>query len=373
MRFITLLFLIIPFLNANSQIKYSIPFELIDYRIYLKGTINNVECSFLYDTGAFGVDLDKLFIKNNGIKIPKYPKRKAFVINLNEYKKEITSVRSVDINIIGGNADEGILGINFFKDYIVEIDYEQQVINLFDINSVISNEYSKVEAKQLKGLMHYGKFCTDLEILFNDSIIYNGEFIFDTGSGRNITLFDEVKSEKESGNPVRKGMNSSFHGINLSEYVKTKEVLFNNLTYPELIVDYSFDTNEDVKSLIDGVIGGQFLQNFNIILNYNEQSIYFKQNNRNNFTREILTDGIIYRDRRKDLGGLLVSAIIEHELVNTKFKLGDIILEINEQNVIELDYKEMRNLQNIESNIIHYKLLRRKREIDIVTEVHKIM
>lgn len=373
MRLTTLLFLLTLTLNSNSQIKYSIPFELVDYRIYLKGTINDVDCSFLYDTGDFGVALDKLFIENNGIEIPKYARRKAFVIRLNKFEKEISSVRNQDINIIGGNTDEGILGVDFFKEYIMEIDYDHKLLNLYDTSTVIVKDYSEIETQQFKGLMLYGSFSTKIQIKFNENINLNGNFLFDTGSGRNITLFSQFDSKKESGNPIRKGINSSYHGNNLSEYVRAKEISFNNTTFSDLIVDRSLDENGKVTNLINGVIGGQFLQNFSIIFNYNEQRIYLKQNHKDNFTREMLTDGIIYRDRRKDLGGLLVSAKIEHSLLNNKLKLGDLILEINNKKVVDLDYFEMRNLQGVEGNKIHYKVLRRKRKIDIVTEVFKIM
>jgi|GEM_PF-2214444 len=369
----TVLFILSFALNVNSQLKYSIPFELIDYRIYLKGTINEVECSFLYDTGDFGVALDKLFIEKNGIEIPKYAKKNVFLIRFNNFEKQLSSVTSQDINIIGGNSDEGVIGIDFFKDFIVEIDYEQQVLKLFDINTKIDNSYSEVETNQFKGLILYGRFTTKLEIVFNENSCLNGDFLFDTGSGRNITIFSQLDSNLDSENPIRKGMNSSYHGNNISEFIKTKEVFFNNGSFLNLIVDRSFDTNKEVANRIDGVIGGQFLQNFNIILNYTKHAVYLKQNNNDNFTKEMLTDGIIYRDRRKDLGGLLVSAKIEHELLNDKFKLGDLILEINGNKVVELDYFYMRNLQLVEGNKIHYKVLRKRKKIDIVTEVLKVM
>lgn len=370
---ILVFFLLIPF-SSFSQLQYSLPINIIDYRIYLNGMINGKTCNFLFDTGDYGVILDKQFKEKNNIVIPKLSERKEFEISLNGFTKKTLFIRVQDCNSIGGNSDQGVIGVDFFKDYIVEIDYKNKLLNLYSTDYIVDSTYSVLSPKQLKGLFIHGSFIFDLIVNIDDSTSFTGNFLFDTGSGRNITILNHVNLNFNSDSALRKGINSNHHGLNLSKYFVAKSVSFNNESYNNLVIDYILDESNEVSKKIDGIIGGQFLQNFKIIIDYKKSLIYLKkQENPLGFTKKLITDGIIYRDRRTDLGGLLVSGIIIHPSLKTDIKLNDLIIKINDKDVNEIDYVKMRELQSIKNNSIKYTIKRKRKIITINTNVKKIL
>ncbi|MCV6629670.1 MAG: hypothetical protein OIF50_07410 [Flavobacteriaceae bacterium] len=110
-------------LNALGQKKpLRIPFELKANRIFIQGKINNKKAILMYDSGASGLDIQNRLIKNKSNKI---------TIEIGKgFKTQIVRrkyVGSLDFKKFDKSAHyHAIIGVDFFKNYIVEINYSNR-------------------------------------------------------------------------------------------------------------------------------------------------------------------------------------------------------------------------------------------------------
>jgi hypothetical protein len=86
----------------------------------------------------------------------------------------------------------------------------------------------------------YGFFFIPINLVVNDTLSINGNFLFDTGSGRNITLVNSAEvTEKKSGQFAAIRKNTSFYGFDESIYFKAKEVVFYCVKWNDILIDYT--------------------------------------------------------------------------------------------------------------------------------------
>ena len=359
-----------PKIIGKENILCSIPFRFIDNRIYLQGSLNDKPCSFMYDIGSGGIGIDKSYAQQNNI-----GNRDQLEIRFNKYSITTSSYRLDDCKSLGSDADEGILGIDFFKDYLVEINYENHVLNLYNLNDSIDASYTKTDATKIKGLPLWGCFAINLEVRLKDGTVLKGKYAFDTGSTRNITILNPSNIERVSEFVIKNAENSSYFGNNKLKYFQVDRVFFNNSAFNNLIVDYSPDNEGELLKVIDGIIGGQFLQNFKILIDYEKGNLYMKNNPvMTSFVTSMYGNGIEFRDRRKDLGGLLVCRLTEHpNLISGDIKFNDLIIQINGIDVSRMEYDYLLKIHQAENNAINYKLKRGRKTIEVKTMTTRIL
>lgn len=277
---ISLLFLSLVSAKSFAKPEYSIPFKLIDNKIIVNFEIDNVKCLFVYDTGANGIDLDSTFVSNNKINL-KDILRKGLTYSSNRFSKTVKYSVARDWYKYTGDLNQGILGGSFFEDYLIEIDYKNQLINLYNPDYVIDTDYQKLNVKKIKNnLNFYNFFTTRLTLKLANNKIINGDFLIDTGSSRNITLINQdLRSKCKNLNIVKvTANNASAHGFNKSEYFQCPAIEFNNVNYDSLIIDNNVDIKKSNElSNYIGILGGKFLKNFKILIDYKNSNIYIKE------------------------------------------------------------------------------------------------
>jgi hypothetical protein len=373
-RFFLMLVLIFYTVNIYGKLLYKIPFMFCGNRIYLQGLVNGKKCSLLYDTGAFGISIDKEFASENSIVESTLQSRKEIGVTIGDFNKRSIFYKIQDCKSIGSSIDNGIIGINFFENYLVEIDYSEHLLNIYS-REEIPQGYTKLDAIWQKNIQFLGSFITNTTITFGDSTIYTGRFIIDTGSGRNISLLKHVPIKIKKDFCIWKGKSASHYGFNVSKVFKIDNFSFNNKNYYGLIADCSMDDNMEATTAIDGIIGGKFLRNFKIVVDFTGHAIYFKENlYQDGFVSNYIGDNIGYRDRINDLGGLLVVSILEHpSFPKNKIKLDDIIIEVNNVSVKSKEYNDIKKLFNIEGERITYKIKRGSKIFNVESEIKKIL
>lgn len=361
-------------MNVHAKFLYKIPFIFSGNRIYVEGLINGQKCTLLYDTGAYGITIDKEFAENNNVKEMSLKDKSEIEISISEFNKKTLFYKVQDCKTIGSTMDMGIVGINLFEDYLVEIDYTEHVLNIYSRDEVLQG-YIQLEAKWQKHIQFLGSFITNATIVLNDSTAYTGRFIIDTGSGRNITLLRHVPVKVKKDYFTWRGKNASWYGFNVSKVFKMDKFIFNKITYSGLIADYSMDENMEASTAIDGIIGGGFLRNFKIVVDYSGRAIYFKENlHIDGFVSSYTGDNVSYRNRVDDLGGLLVVSILDHPLfIHSKIKLDDIIIAVNGVSVQSKEFDKLEELFNIEGFHITYTIKRGDKIFNVENEIKKIL
>src|SRR6266550_2601998 len=118
---------------ASGQSARRIPFELVGNHIYLQGRVNHsAPLWFLFDTGAASSYFDARQAKALGLGVQ--GESKTVVINFPgmTLRNQAFSIQPLGFGIYDGHAVDGLLGYDFICRFVVQIDYANRTINLFE-------------------------------------------------------------------------------------------------------------------------------------------------------------------------------------------------------------------------------------------------
>ncbi len=286
----------LPAGTASDKIR----FELSNNLIIIPVFVNGVELSFILDTGVgstiiFSVDnknslelknASKIYLRGLGDDEPveaiKSLKNEVKIGEAASVDHTIYLVLDESINFSPrmGFPVHGIIGYDFFKDFILDINYTKKVIK---INKPNSYTYRKC------------KKCYQTTLDFRDknkrpflSAKYKSEkglvdinLLLDSGSGSSLWLFEnEKKGIKVSDNSFRDFLGKGFNGDIYGERTKIKELHIGDFMLKD--VTTSFPDSIYIKGISvndrHGSLGGGVLRRFNIIMDYPNKKISFKKN-----------------------------------------------------------------------------------------------
>jgi len=263
----------------------SLPFHLIDGYILIDGEINNRKGKFMFDTGnPQGLLLNNNFLdlkKNNKVGNGRTGSRQQLMI----YQSDIANVKIINevnwdslnnvMHADFGFIEEGItkdflgfLGYEFIENYEFIIDYDAQVINLYQLDETghsSQNIYNKEDViESLKFTTLSEKQMPVLEFsLANEKIVS----YFDTGNQGSINLLPSFK-DKLLHTKDLKSFNNGWYG-----QPNSPTFVLDGLTYNgnklEKIRNLSILDSD--KNEIE--IGYQFLKNYKSVWNYKTNTI----------------------------------------------------------------------------------------------------
>ncbi len=287
------------FVLSNNKKKDKISFKLINNLPVLPVEVNGTKLSFILDTGVKSTilfsleDADSLVLKNTQpIQLQGLGQGGAVdALKSRNNKLKVGNVVDIDHNLFVifdkslnfsprmGIPIHGILGSDFFQNFVVEIRYSAGKIIVYD-----PKEYSFKKCRR----------CEDLEITFVNSKPYiplkkvvSGEpntlnLLVDSGSSDVLWLFEDEGFLTE--NP--KNYFEDFLGLGLSGNIfgkrtKLPEIQLGNISLKN--VNAAFPEEGAInKARIykerDGSVGGGFLSKFNITLDYANKKMRFKKN-----------------------------------------------------------------------------------------------
>lgn len=289
-------------LKGNKK-RSRIPFQLVNNLPVIKIEINGTEFSFILDTGVkssllfsaesveefylgktvavqihgLGSDgpVEALKSQNNIIKVGNAIDRNHELYLVFDSALNFSPRMGVPIN--------GILGSEFFKNFIVEINYSSKVITIYD-----PKKYSLSSCKK----------CKDIPLNFVDEkpyidlVVSSGNskkevtLLIDSGSSDVLWLFDEGSFIREQPkNYFQDFLGLGFGGNIYGKRSRIAELALEdfrlknvNTSFPEEAAITKARLYEDR----DGSVGGGFLSRFNIIFDYGNNRMRFKKNRRFN-------------------------------------------------------------------------------------------
>jgi hypothetical protein len=277
-----------------------INFKLINNLIIIPVEINGVELSFLLDTGISkpiifnflnltedlqinqaekiylrglgeGESVEALRSRNNIFKIGK-----ALSISQSLY-----AVFDANLNFAPrlGVPIHGIIGYDFFKDFIVEINYSSTYIKIYDPKSYKPKRCSSCEGFDIE-FFNNKPYITGVVEIRDEEIPIT--LLIDSGGSDALWLFDD----EELGITVPGKHFDDFLGIGLSGSVYGKRAKVNSLSLGKFKlrhVNVSFPDSTSISYARkfkerNGTISGELLKRFNIIFDYPNRKISLKRN-----------------------------------------------------------------------------------------------
>ncbi|NND93564.1 MAG: hypothetical protein HKN45_01795 [Flavobacteriales bacterium] len=204
-RLSLILFLLVSILGINAhagssshwiledqiEVSRAIPLKRSGNLFFIESIVNNQNGNFILDTGAEGLVVNQTYFRdykidrtsevgtiNSESDFVKYIKVDGLVLGDIQFKGRTADV--VDLSQIENNRGFkvfGLIGLSFFRDYIVEVDMKSSALILHDRDYIIEEEaYIDVPTKSYNGVPSI-------------SLSVNGEklrFILDTGAEMNV-------------------------------------------------------------------------------------------------------------------------------------------------------------------------------------------
>lgn len=287
---------------SSDKDKLTIPFTSINNLIFIEVAVNGVPMVFLLDSGVdktilfsleeveevrfsqaekatfrgLGNDLQSvegLKTSNNTLSITEH-----FVDN----NHDIYILLDQDFNISSGLGVpvNGILGFDFFKNHIIEIDYVRNKIHVYnDLNKIRKKIDRKF--KKLNFSIENGKPYLTAEVILND---YKDrlKLLIDTGNGDAVWLFqDKIPGATVPENHFEDFLGRGFNGEVHGKRAKLDKITFYHYTFEQPYVAFPDTLSiQNVKMVQDraGSLGAEILRRFTVVFDYRNQAVYLRPN-----------------------------------------------------------------------------------------------
>ncbi|WP_424961750.1 aspartyl protease family protein [Ekhidna sp.] len=358
---IALLALVSYLLNAQTPIT-STKMQLFGDHLFIQLSVDGSEpLDFIFDTGdglpvidldvanELGLDLNHKASKTSAQGAVKGALIDHNTIELNgiQLEKDIqlyaTSLRHLEMSI-GRNID-GIIGYDLLHHYVVRLDYNKGMFELYDQNAYQHDGFGESFEFKLDNYIPH----IEGEVTLNDGEVLSGDFFINTGAGTTLDFNTKFADKNEIVN--RTGEHFSYPVAGLSD----KETMH----YEGRVQNFGFGTFDFSKMPIGistakhgiqnnkkvaGIMGNKLLKRFNITFDYSREKIYFLKNENYNDPFSVNASGI-YLQLSEDMSKVLVHRVYDASPAKVAgIKTDAEILKVNGKDVSEYTLPQLRSI-----------------------------
>lgn len=252
-----------------------VPFTVRDNRIYVDGTINGSGPLVMqFDLGADGLN----FNKDKLAKAPNIPWEATDVLVNSEGRNTVPSSRQVTIRLGAmewtgqaivqtGNMkgyEDAIFGNSLFRDRVVEIDYDRQVLRIHPTMPPIGAAFVR----------HPLALDNGVRPLIQGDLLVDGEhitewYLFDTGHSG--TLLVSARQNRDHKLSARLG---AWFGFGSRRLFKARGFRIGDVELPPAmaVLERKHDVHQGAK--YGGILGNAWLRRFNVILDNRQGALW---------------------------------------------------------------------------------------------------
>ncbi|MFD2565196.1 aspartyl protease family protein [Aquimarina rubra] len=303
-----ILFFIVSF-TCSAQEGFKLPegvrgdkinFELANNLIIIPVELNGVQLSFILDTGVgstilFSIDkreslelknATKIFLRGLGNEAPAEAiKSTGNLLKIGDTYSNNHTVymifdESMNFSPLMGFPVHGIIGYDFFRKFILNINYSKEVIKIFDPKLYRYKKCKKCYVTDLD--LNNGRRRPLIKAKYEtDTGLIDVNLLLDSGSSSALWLFENPEIDltvpKDSFEDfLGKGFNGDIYG----QKTKVKGLRIGDYKVKEVTASFPDSLYIQGISLKDrqGSVGGSVLRRFNLIVDYPNKKITFKKN-----------------------------------------------------------------------------------------------
>jgi len=267
-------------------------------------------------------------------------------------------------------AVEGIIGKVIFGPYVVEIDFERSVLNLFDPVDFDGKEKGKEVPLIING---YPFLDTTLNLTGEEEIPVR--LVVDLGARHALSLY--INKEKKVIPPEKSVdgiIGSGMQGDVFGKWSRISRLEMGPLDIKEVIT--TFPNEGDSMGLSqhrsDGNLGSQVLRRFFVIFDYQHQRMFLKPNSSYSKPFHFNMAGLLLRQHPD--GRKLVYDVIENSPADQKgIKKGDVIDTVNGRDVREYGFEELENLFTQEKENVTLGISRDSGKLDFTLTLKRLI
>lgn len=280
----------------------NVPFSLVNNLIVINAEVNGKKLSFLLDTGIkktmiFNLKFADSLVLRNVEKIQLSGLGEGSAINAMKSKGNLFKMKGIvnsdmDLFVITDNLFDlsakmgmdihGIIGGDLFNDFIVKINYGNERLTFYDPNTYQPKNCKGCETFPLD--FYNNKPFINVEVENHLAKIIHVKLLIDSGGGDSLWLFphsnpDIVVSDRYFDDFLGRGLNGDIFG----KKSRIKKLKIGSFEFEDASVSYP-DSTSIVKVHANkernGTLGAGILKRFMVIMDYGNQKITLKRNNK---------------------------------------------------------------------------------------------
>ncbi|MNK62570.1 hypothetical protein D3C87_817550 [compost metagenome] len=288
------------FLLENNATKATVPFKLINNLIFIPIKVNGVELNFLLDSGVeetilFSMEEKQEVSFNNVVKIKlrglgseeeieglKSTKNilETHGLKSNDHTVFIILDQSFNLSSHIGIPVNGIIGYKFFKNNLVEVNYQKKRIMVHSKSAKYQAKLDK-QFKVVPITIERAKPYIMTKATVNDEEI-PAKLLIDIGNSDAFWVFDNDKIKLPNKN-FPDFLGKGFSGDIEGHRAKIDKFSIDEFDFRKPIVSFPDSISiRNVKMVPGriGSVGGEVLKRFTLVLDYGEKKLYLKKNSK---------------------------------------------------------------------------------------------
>jgi hypothetical protein len=247
--------------------------------------------NFILDTGSGGVSLDSTTVSY--FRLPVTPSERrlrgigsmrkiSYVMNRTLHLPNL-DVEHLDIHIndyelltsVYGVRIDGIIGYSFLSRYIVKIDYDNNVVEVWNQGKIKYPKSGILLNPVISGIPVF-----DASIIDNNNT--SSRFYFDTGAGLCLLMseaFEQDSSILSKGKKIILTQAEGLGGKTQMKLTTVKQIKIGKYKFKKVPAHiFKDEYNVTAYPSLGGLIGNDLLRRFNLVLNYSEREIHLRPN-----------------------------------------------------------------------------------------------
>lgn len=279
--------------------KVTIPFQLVNNLVIVKANLNDTDLNLILDTGS---NLNMLFSfpEKDSIAFENTSKIKitgpgmdqpidAYISKKNSIQLKNLKCNDLDVILLfheelqlGTNIGfpiHGILGADFFKNQIVEIQYAQRKINIYKTDSKKAISIKKgfqTLPIHIKGDKPY----LPIDLSVDENQFKTLDLLIDTGLSDGLWILPNMIDYKNN-RFIHDFLGNGLGGEIFGDRTRFSQIKFSNFKIENPIVSFPDSIAFSKKNLLierNGSLGGGILNRFTVIFDYNKNEMCLKPN-----------------------------------------------------------------------------------------------
>ncbi len=275
---------------ATGHSSLAIPIEVNNNLILIETRLNGKRpIKLIFDTGASATVINSDLSDELGIKGTEKMDGTATGGNIQGMmaKGVKIAVKGVEVSDqpvgllalprIPGFDFDGAIGFDFINQFVVEIDYLNKTMNLYDPASYRYRGKGTAVPLDLKGRQTP---LIDTSFLFPAHSRVTGKLELDTGADNALLLYSpffEKYNLLKAGKNTEKTPGRGAGGETERVVQNATQVSFGGFVFTNVPVLFSLQ-KEGLESGIDGIVGGEVLRRFKLIIDYSRKTLILERN-----------------------------------------------------------------------------------------------
>ena len=379
---------------ATGSSAPDIPFELNANKIYLSVRINDQgPFSFILDSGAAFDVLDEERAKALGVKWSDG----SVVTGAGEGSVIIAVGTGVSLSLAGleivkpnitilpinssiseneGRAVDGLLGYDFFKAFVVEIDYANQRLSVYEPQT-----YHYAGSGEIIPLQeNHGHTFINTTLAFADGRRVQARLLLDTGARMALTLntpfVDGQRLVATTPQIIDSTTSIGVGGPYRSAVARIESLRLGQLTIKSPVAAFSRAKSGVLAgSDFDGIIGAEILRRFKVTIDYSRQQMIVEPNAHLNGPYEYDMSGLVLTAEGQDFKTYKIYRVLDRSpAAESGLEEGDQIAALNGQPAANFTLEQIRQMFTRGAGV-EYKLSvrRNKQSLNVVLRLRELI